>query len=28
VDVLITDEGLSPEDARAIERAGTRVVRA
>jgi hypothetical protein len=26
--VLITDEGLSPEDARAIERAGTRVVRA
>lgn len=28
VDVLITDEGLSPEDARAIERAGTEVVRA
>ncbi|GAA2683634.1 DeoR/GlpR family DNA-binding transcription regulator [Streptomyces lunalinharesii] len=28
VDLLITDTGLSPEDARAIERAGTEVVRA
>jgi DeoR family fructose operon transcriptional repressor len=28
VDMLITDQGLSPEDARAIERAGTEVVRA
>jgi DeoR family fructose operon transcriptional repressor len=28
VDLLITDSGLSPEDAAAIERAGTEVVRA
>jgi DeoR family fructose operon transcriptional repressor len=28
VDLLITDSGLSPEDAAAIERGGTEVVRA